>query len=268
MLLLFYIILSMLKHPNAILVAIGTQLNLPIEVKSRPFGVILFTSGLFVSCAFSSGLLSNLSTNQDVKISTIEEFLATIQKPYISVCLFTPSFLAMSLDKPGSSKILRALVSKQNEGKLILSNESYCLKLTEASENVISILTFRHWKPYIGHLVSGEEVLDFLTISIPMSPGYPLRRQVNKFIGSLREMHMHSEQLRRLDFNETMKKIINTRISETTKVLRLHDFASPLFIIIASWFIGSMIEIYQWIKSYKESYLIKKLKRNKVMNAM
>lgn len=190
MLAVFYVILLVERHPQAFMFIVATQLNQSSsEMKSHVFGVIMFINGLLITCAFSSGLLSSLSTHHSKQIATIDDFIAALKMPDTSMCLSRDSFFASALDNPGISAVLRALAQKKKDGNLILLYGN-CFALVASSEKMITQIGLPSTAPYVGPLYAGREPLYVSAGVFPMSPGSPLARRVNELFGRLRDMHV------------------------------------------------------------------------------
>lgn len=248
MLLIFYVTLSVLRHPNAFFIVVATQLNPSVKVKFRLLGLIMFISGFLITCAFSSALL--LSTLRNTQISTIDDLMAELELPHITLCMNPKFYLTQSVKNPGASTTLRALTRKMNEGRLLTDSLGTCIEQTAASETMISVFFF----PYVTHKFNrvfiGKECLLTPTTGYVVGPGYPLSERANVLVGSLREMQIFDRVRRRIDLNETIKGLPYTVNPETVKVLTIHDIKLPLFMLIGSWVMGCLIETCQLAVHY------------------
>lgn len=247
----FFVILSLLKHPDVFIVVIATQLNLSMKVRSRQFGVIMSMSGILLTCAFSSSLLSSLSVNQTAQIATLEDLLRTLRNPGFSVCVLDFSFFISVIQNPGESVVLQAFAQKNAEHKMIKSNGSDCLIRTRRSNQMVTLMTFEHLNPYVGQLFVGKEPIYILTGGMPISPGYPLMKQVNRFVGSMRETRVAGHELRRRQFNETMRQLQEIVQPKWVKPLSVHEFELFLFILSASWLIVIVIKLCEMCKCWR-----------------
>lgn len=241
---IFFMLLSLTGHSNVALAVFAAQLQLSFKVRSRHFGPTMFANGLLVSCAFSSGLLSSLSTYRSVQISTIRDLLAMLRKSDSFVCIANHSFLVDNIENPGTSAVLQAFERKRNEGKLILSSVKDCLKQTELSYEMVSVQTFQHTNPYVGELFVGDEAIYTSISAMPVTPGHPLMRQINEFVDRLRETHVAAKELNRKLFNETNRSSRSLIKSKRVKSLTLRDVGLPLIILTHSWIFGCLIELY------------------------
>lgn len=247
----FYTALRILKHPAAFIVVIATQLNLSLDVTPRLLGLIMFTSGFFLNCAFSSGLLSSLNTLHDPQIATLENLATVLNFGHTKVCISNVTFLRAFIDDPGRSALFRIMARKKHEGKLILSTREDCHKQTRSSGDVISVLTSPSFARRVNRLYVGKEAIYVSTAGYPISPGYPLRKQVNQLIGNLREMNIIAKRHQTLMFNETMAELQRTEKTTSTKTLTISDFKLFLFALAASELIGCVIQAYMLSLNYE-----------------
>lgn len=244
----FSVTLSALKHPNAIIVVIATQLKLPIEVRSRSIAMIMFTSGFLISCAFSSGLLSSLSTSRNTQIASLEDLKTALTSTQIHLCMVDYDILLKRIDEPGISAIFQMFAHKKRDNKLILTKTRECVRRTTESEDVISALVFVGGKPHLKDIFVGREPIAMSITGMPMTPGHPLFERVNTFVGSLREMRVAVRKYQKKHFDSKMRNQTQTVNLPKVKALHLSDFLLPLIILMTSWATGQIIVIYQLVK--------------------
>lgn len=248
MLMIFYVVLTVLKQPNAVIVVLAAQLSISTQIKPRQFGLIMFTSGLLVSCAFSSGLLSSLSTPQNSQISTMEDLKAVLALPETYVCMIDFSFIVGLIDSPGMSSVFQSFAHKKAQSKLVLTGMKDCFRKTLASENMISILASNDRSCYFNEIIVGHEPVYVSVTGLPMSPGYPLFERVNVFVGNFREMNVAVKQYQKNHFDERMREQKSFTEKQMLKPLTLHDFKMPLIALLGSWAVSWLVKLYQLIR--------------------
>lgn len=251
----FYVVLYVMRQRNASMIVLATQLNLTVEVKSRRIGTVMFASGLLLTCFFSSGLLSSLTTYISRQVSTIEDLLDVLDDSETFLCIDRGSSLHVAIETSApSTGFIRIFVRKKHQGRLmIVDNPEECKRATETSVKIVTALIFYNKVGYKGQLIIGKESLDMITVALPASPGNPLLRRFDVLLGRLREMHVFLKYVQVRDFNVTMKAIQGIAKLEKAKALNVHEIGLPFFILIGASLLGLAIESWMLIVDYGRS---------------
>lgn len=246
-LIVFYGALTILKQPNAFLAVLSSQLRLPVRVKrSRTLELTMITSGLLLSSAFSSGLLSSLSTQRSHQIDSIEAALDALREPDTFLCVKDGANFVTDRDLLQSSNVFQMMAWKRSRSQLILSTPADCLEYSEMSDSVISLLQYLSTVPYKGRLLQNVEESVYTPPDVLLiGPGFPLRRNINVLLAAYWEMQVSMQMFKTRFFNEDMKEL-HQKIPETprARALTLRDIILPLLMLFGSWFVGCISNIW------------------------